>query len=479
MSVIDELRHRSLYRVGAAYALLGYLLVQLAGMATPLLGLPGWLRDVLLWVAIIGFPIVVFIAWAFEPTPVGGQLDPDSDGDGGPARQPGIKLDMALLALLSGVISLITWNFLHPDTAADPTSVVVDSGIGTADHSIVVLPLVDRNADGSNSGFADSVHETVLDTLSGIDDLRVVSRRTALRYSNTALTPAEVCQQLGVRYVVAGSVRRVEDHVRVTVELTDGHKDTRLWASNFDHRLESNTTASNDVALAISNSLQLEIRPQSVGQLDEMPTQSVLAYDLYMKALSIDRSMPESEHAFREQRRLLEAAVMEDPDFVEAWGFLNETLDHMARNVIQNRWFGYTRTQRERYFADVRATAEHALERAIALEPDNVETLLAQASDFVNEQRDPAYQIERKAHIDRAIELYPDNAMAWLVLGWWYRIEGDMDSATPAFARALELDPLHTRIVMSSLIHFRLNGDEDMTSKLFERAELLAPEQST
>jgi tetratricopeptide (TPR) repeat protein len=194
---------------------------------------------------------------------------------------------------------------------------------------------------------------------------------------------------------------------------------------------------------------------------------------------------------------LLEAAVAADPDFVEAWAYLNEVLDFAARTVIQNEWFGETEAEREASFAEIRQAATRALEKAVALDPDNIETLLAQASDYVAEQQDPEYRAGRKAYIDRAIELEPDNAFARYVLAWWFRIEGndamattnflkalELDPegndamATTNFLKALELDPFHAGIVTGSLFHFRSIGDEEMTARLFERLGRIAPEKS-
>ena len=116
------------------------------------------------------------------------------------------------------------------------------------------------------------------------------------------------------------------------------------------------------------------------------------------------------------------------------------------------------------------------MDKAVALDPNNIEALMAQASDFVTEQEDSGYRTGRKAYIDQAIELEPDNAFAWYVLAWWHRIEGNDGPATSAFLKALELDPFHARIVTGSLQHFRSSGDQEMTNRLFERLAQIAPE---
>ncbi len=332
------------------------------------------------------------------------------------------------------------------------------------------------SAIADNAFFAGGVHEEILTNLSHINGLRVVSRTTALRYMDSDLSLRDIGRELGVRYIVEGSVRRIGNHVRIAVQLIDAADDAHLWANNYDRELVDVFATQFEVARQITNSLHLEIQPGTVGALDDMPTQSVKAYDLYLKAKSIDRGEFQAESSLRLQRELLEAAIAEDPNFVEAWGFLNDILDETARTIIQNDWFGETEAVRETNFAEIRAAARRALQKAVALDPDNIETLLAQASDFVAEQENVEYSMGRKSFIDRAIELEPDSAFTWYVLAWWYRIKGETSLATPAFLKALELDPLHARIVAGSLEHFRSLGDREMATRLFERLTQIAPE---
>jgi TolB-like protein len=484
MKLLDELRRRNVFRVGAAYALLGWLVIQVTDTVSPALGLPEWTLSLVTWFGIIGFPFALFFAWAFELTPDGIKRESDIERGASITDSTGRKLDLVLIGLLIVAIALIAWGAINkgPDTN------ILAGGTATGDSaagnqiqdpmSIAVLPLVNMSADSDNAFFAGGVHEEILTNLSRIEDLRVVSRTTAFRYLNSQMSLRDIGGELGVRYIVEGSVRRVNNHVRITVQLIDAAADAHLWASNYDRELTDVFAMQSEVAKEIANSLQLEIRPETVGTLSNMPTQSVKAYDLYMKALSIERGELESEDSLLRQRALLEAAVKEDPDYVEAWGFLNEVLDHSARNLLQNDWFGSTKEERNASFTEIREAAEHALTKAATLDADNIMTLLAQASDYVHEQQDPAFQVGRKTYIDRAIEIEPDNAVAWLVLGWWHRLAGDNESATSAFRKALELDPLHARNVFSALTHFRLAGDQETTTELFARLAQIAPERA-
>jgi TolB-like protein len=482
MKLIDELKRRNVFRVGAAYVLLGWVVIQVTDTVSPALNLPEWTLALVTWIGIVGFPIALFFAWAYELTPDGIKREADVDRAESVAHATGRKLDIVLIALLVITIGLIAWNTYSrapgEDTRAEvaPSDTGGTNGIQLSPDSVAVLPLVNMSAATDNAFFTGGVHEEILTNLSRIKGLRVVSRTTALRYTNSDLSVKDIGRELDARYIVEGSVRRIENHVRITVQLIDAVNDAHLWANNYDRELVDVFATQSEVARQITNSLHLQILPETVGALDDMPTRSVRAYDMFLKAKSIERSEYQSESTLRRQRELVEAAVQEDPDFVEAWGFLNDILDDIARTIIQSDWFGETAAERDSNFAEVRSAANRALDKAVALDPDNVQTLLALASDFVAEQEDPVYRINRKSYIDRAIELEPDSAFAWYVLAWWYRIEGQDRAATTNFLKALELDPFHARIVTGSLEHFRSSGDQEMTTRLYERLARIAPE---
>lgn len=482
MGFFDELRRRNVFRVGAAYVVLGWLVVQVTETVSPALNLPDWTLAFVVWVGVVGLPFVLFFAWAYEITPEGVKKESDVDRSESVTQITAKKLNVALVVLLVMAIALFAGDrFLGSSDAGAPaaTMTAVVNG-ATPDSptsgSIAVLPLLNMSAIPDNEYFVGGIHEEILTNLSRIDDLRVVSRTTALKYLGSDLSLADIGRELQVRYIVEGSVRRIKDHVRITVQLIDAAVDAHLWARNYDRELVDVFATQSEVAREITRSIQLEILPETIGSLDNMPTHSVKAYDLYTKAISIDRSEPSSEDSYRRQRELLEAAVAEDPDFVEAWAHLNSVLDEITRTILQDGWFGETQAERDAVFAETRQAALRAIDRAVALDPDNVETLLARSTDFVAEQEDSEYRIGRRKYIDRALEIDPDNASAWYTLGWWYHIAGRMAGAREPFLKALELDPLHAHMVGGALVHFREVGDQEMTTLLAERLIQIAPE---
>jgi len=486
LQLFNELKRRNVFRVAFGYIVSSWLLAQVADLVLENIGAPEWVMQTILLLLALGFPVVVFFSWAYEVTPEGIKRESEIDPSESIRHVTGRKLDRAIMAVLVVVLAFFGYDRFVADRmggvespAATTEAIAGNDNAQTPqssikDTSIAVLPLVNMSAIDDNVFFAGGVHEEILTNLSHIKGWLVISRTTVMRYINSDLSLRDIGRELGVRYIVEGSVRRVDNHVRVTVQLIDSRNDTHVWASNYDRELVDVFATQSAVAREITNSLHLAIEPESIGNLEDMPTRSVKAYDLYMKARSIDRSAVEAEAPLIAQRELLEQAVSEDPNFVEAWAYLNEILDDMIRHANQSGWFIPQPANMDSIINDLSEQSRRALNKAVALDPDNIETLLALASDSVAEQ-DAGFRLERKKVIDKAIKMYPDNAMAWYVLGWWYNLDGDFKSAKPAFEKALELDPLHARIVWGSLVHFRLAGDQEMVTLLYERLAQIAP----
>jgi TolB-like protein len=480
MNFFEELKRRNVFRVAIAYIITSWLLAQVLELIFDSFGTPDWVMKSILVLMAVGFIFVSIFSWVYELTAEGIKRESEIDRSASVTQTTSRKLDRAIIFVLVLAVGYFIWESRFAQRAAEsppvsPTAAQTLAEAPDLGSSIAVLPLINMSAIDDNAFFAGGVHEDILTNLAQIQGLKVISRTSVMRYVNSDMSLRDIGLELGARYIVEGSVRRVNNHVRVTVQLIDASNDTHLWANNYDRELVDVFATQSAVAKSISDSLHLEIQPDTVGNLNNMPTDNVKAYDLYMRAVSIDRSEPQSEQGLTRTRALLEQAVEEDPGFVEAWGFLNEILDHSIRQLIAESWFVPEGADQDAIYKELRNQSQLALNKAVALDPDNVETLLARASDSVAEQN-ADFRAERKKVIDYTIELYPDNAMAWYVLGWWYNLDLDNEAAKPAFQKALDLDPLHLRIVEGSLNHFRLANDQEMVTLLFERIAQIAPE---
>ncbi|WNC73447.1 hypothetical protein RGQ13_05480 [Thalassotalea psychrophila] len=468
-----ELRRRHVVRIATVYLIVAWLVIQVASTTFSSFGIPTWaFRMVVLMVA-LGFPISLIVAWAFELTPEGLKTTKSAQANieqyqvakNTAFHKKRSKLSIIFAAVIPSTIfgSLAIYFYLSGNTSQQASK--VDNVVM---QSIAVLPFINMSAISENAFFASGVHEDVLTNLSHIENLHVTSRTSATRYIDTKLTMPEIGKELRVRYILEGSVRRIDNYVRVTVQLIDTLTDTHLWANNYDRELVDVFAVQSAIAKDISNALHLELQPDTVKVQQGLPTRSIKAYDYFIKAQSIERSIPETEDTLLQQYELLVKATEEDPSYVQAWGFLNEVCDHLIRNINQLAWFANDNQQlRHKTFT---RQAKVALDKAISLEPNNVETLLAMASDSVAELK-PEFRLERKKTIDKALALYPENAMVWYVLGWWHNLGGNIAEADAAFIKALEFDPIHARILNGALIHFQGNSDAKIASMLFERLD--------
>ncbi|WP_068545139.1 hypothetical protein [Thalassotalea crassostreae] len=465
MDLWKEIKRRNVVKVSIAYLALAWLVIQVTSVAVPALNLPSNLNSVVFFIGLIGFPFAIFFAWAFELTPQGIMKTEQVKQGESVSIDTGRKLDFAIIALLLSALIFVLWDsYILEDSNSETITDTIPS--------IAVIPLINMSSNTDNEFFAAGIHEEILTKLSYIKNLRVSSRTSTLKYIDSELSIKQIGEELNVRYIVEGSVRRMGNHVRVTAQLIDAQTDTHIWASNFDRELRDVFAIQSAIAGEISNSIHLKIQPSTVGKLKGMPTQSVKAYDYYVKAQSIEASERESEESLLRTRELLKKAVQEDPDFVDAWGLLNEICDHMIRSNLMFNWYSNDPKLVEQLAVD----AKVALEKAVSLDQNNLQTLLALASDYVAEQASSEFSKERRQYIDKAINLYPEEGMPWYVLGWWFELNGDLKSADDAFRKGVEKDPFNARILQGTHIFYlsnfiTSNADNVFSDMLYKRLE--------
>lgn len=280
-----------------------------------------------------------------------------------------------------------------------------------------------------------------------------------------------------VQYIVEGSVRRIGNHVRVTIQLIDAANDRHIWANNFERELVDVFATQSELAREISNSIHLEIQPETVGRLDKMPTTSVRAYDLYIKAINIEKQEGETEASMLQIRDMLEQAVEEDPEFVEAWAVLKRAYDLIRNRVRLRSWYLEEGRDWNELNQELAEKARRTLAKAVALDSDNVETRLSMAVDHVWPQPEQVMK-ERKKILDQIIEEYPSRPKGWYHLAWWHRNDEppNLDEGFKAFEEALKRDPFNARMVRAIRQAYNSNGDMDNVERLTERLTQIIPE---
>ncbi len=296
---------------------------------------------------------------------------------------------------------------------------------GMADpHSIAVLPFQNLSAEAENAFFAAGVHEDVLTHLSRVADLRVISRSSVMQYAEPEQNVKQIAADLGVSYIVEGSVRRAAGQVRVTAQLIDARSDEHLWADNFDRELEDVFTIQTAIATEIVRELKANLTPREAEHLTSRPTTSVEAYDLYLEARQRIHQRDVSEYAY-EAERLLEQAIRLDPQFARAYTLL-------AHLHGGHYWFQPGRTP-ERL-----ARMKEAIDRAFELDPDLPEARLALAEYYYRGFYDYPRALEQ---LELARRSMPNNARLFYTLGLTYRRVGQHDRSVDSFERSFRLDP--------------------------------------
>src|SRR5216684_6142195 len=273
----SELKRRNVYKVAVAYAIVGWLLVQVATQVFPFLEIPNWVVRLVIALVVIGFPIALMIAWAFEATPQGIQRTEVADAM--PAA-PGQKKHAWIYVVVIGAAISVALFFLGRYTARNTTSA---SSSELPAKSIAVLPFDNLSHDPENAYFTEGIQDEILTKLASIADLKVISRTSTAKYKSKPEDLKTVSQQLGVANVLEGSVQKTAGKVRVNVQLIDARADSHLWAKTYDRDLADVFAIQSEVAQEIADSLQAKLSPAEASTLATAPTKDTAAYDLFLK----------------------------------------------------------------------------------------------------------------------------------------------------------------------------------------------------
>src|SRR5262245_25205714 len=275
-----ELKRRNVYKVAIAYAVVAWLLMQIASQIFPFFDIPSWGVRLVVLLLIIGFPIAVILAWAFELTPEGIKRTEDVDLSKSIRRKTGRKLDFLIIAVLLLVIAALLFQRFHAK--------VLPAVSSSPEKSIAVLPFENLSEDKSNAYFADGIQEEILTRLAKIADLKVISRTSTQRYQSKPGNLAKIAKQLGVANILEGSVQKAADQVRVNVQLVNAQTDSHLWAETYDRNLTDIFGVESEIAKGIAESLQAKLTGREEQALAVKPTNNPEAYDAYLRGLVFD-----------------------------------------------------------------------------------------------------------------------------------------------------------------------------------------------
>jgi len=307
MSFIQELKRRNVFRVAVVYIIVAWLLLQVADTLGPALRLPEWFQSGVAFVLILGFPIAIIFAWAFELTPEGLKKERDVDRSQSITSQTGQKLNFTIIALLVAAVGYI---------ALDKFVLEHDHNMETqasAEPSIAVLPFANMSDDASNEFFADGITEELLNLLSKIPELEVTSRTSAFQFKGKEIDIPTVAKQLNVEHVLEGSVRKSGTKVRITAQLIDADTDKHLWSETYDRELNDIFAIQDEIAREVVGQLHVTL----LGAAPKTRETNTQAYTLYLEGLHfLDRDQPET---YAQALTLFERATGIDPTYASAW----------------------------------------------------------------------------------------------------------------------------------------------------------------
>src|SRR5438552_16472017 len=307
-----ELKRRNVYKVAVAYAIVAWLLIQAASILFPAFEAPAWVMKVFIAAIALGFPIALIIAWAFELTPDGiKRTEPGEELQSKPSRGRAWIYVVAIAGILS--LGLFFLGRLTAPTKQSASGEILSK-------SIAVLPFESLSEDKSNAYFADGIQDEILARLSKIADLKVISRTSTQKYKSAPNDLREIAQRLGVANILEGSVQKVNDQVRVTVQLINALNDSHLWAETYDRKLIDVFAAESDIAQKIAVSLEAKLTGREKEDIQSAGTKNPQAYDALLRALALRNSS--SRVDLEKQIEFSRHAVELDPNYADAWANL-------------------------------------------------------------------------------------------------------------------------------------------------------------
>jgi TolB-like protein/Tfp pilus assembly protein PilF len=308
-SVWAELRRRNVFRVAAAYAVVGWLIIQVVSALSAPLNLPEWFEAVTVTLLAIGFPIALLFAWAFDLTPDGIRLTQRDDA--ATKESGGNKLDYALIGGLLVVAAVTLWGQLPTASVNDLTQ---PSAVEEA-PSIAVLPFADMSPDGDQEYFGDGIAEELLNELVRLEGLRVASRTSSFSFKNSGSDVLAIAETLNVNSILEGSVRKDGDRVRITAQLIDAADGFHLWSDTYDRYLTDIFAVQEEIATAVAGALGVTLGVGGVNAFHGAGTQDIEAYETYLQGLSL--TVPAAQRI-----AALERAIQLDPNYAAAWAAL-------------------------------------------------------------------------------------------------------------------------------------------------------------
>src|SRR5256886_24658 len=435
----EELQRRKVYRIAAAYIIAAGFIIQIGSAVFPAWELPNWTLRLVVVLLLMGFPIALILAWAYDVTPQGIRVTPGSHR----------RRNLLMLIGSGMIISAGAGFFLLPRASARKI-----------DKSIAVLPFQSLSDEKENAYFADGMQDDILTNLSKIGDLKVISRTSVMSYRGSGTRNArEIGKMLGVATLLEGSVRRIGSRVRVNVQLIDANNDEHIWAEDYDRDLTDVFAIQTDLAQKIASALRAKLSPNEKARLDRRPTQNPDAYLLFLQAHDYASQREMFRDTSLKAEPLFEQAIKLDPNFALAFAGLS----------MVESWIYHSFDPIPAWREKARLNADEALR----LQPDLPEGHLALGFSYYYGDRDYERAL---TEFEIARRDLPNESQAYLAIGSIQRRQGKWAESNASLEKAATLDPKNTNILMNLCYSYMGQRDFEAADKTVDRLIATSPQ---
>ncbi len=463
-SFVSELRRRNVIRVGIAYLAVAWLVLQVAEMLLPVYGFTDAAIRNLVAILAVGLLVTVVLSWAFEWTPKGIAKDSGVDPSVPASGKDNKRLDRFIIFVLIIAVAFFSVDKFVLDPARDARDIEAATEKGRADallnikndKSVAVLPFANRSARDDDVYFVDGIHDDILTQLARIRSLAVTSRTSVGQYRGTSKTMKEIGAALGVRAILEGGVQRAGDRVRINVQLIDAASDDHLWAETYDRELSAANVfaVQAEIASAVADALRATLLPEEESAMQETPTESLQAYDLYL--LGRFHWNKRTKESIDLARGHFEEAIEKDPNYVLALSGLADSYTMLVTYGNMTGEVAYP-------------MAQQAIDQAMAID-DSVSEVWSSLGFLRREQRKLG---ESEEAFLRALDLDDGNFSAWLWYGSTLLRNRRDTEALSALQKALDLEPMSYYANLQLAYQYDMIGDFSRAIQHYDRADQL------
>jgi serine/threonine-protein kinase len=450
MDLFAELKRRNVYKVAVAYAVVGWLLVQVATQVFPFFEIPNWAVRLIVLAIIIGFPIALVIAWAFELTPEGIKHTEDVDLSDKRVSKNRTWIYVTLIGAALSVALFFVGRLSAPSSSASPT--------GPPEKSIAVLPFENQNRDPDTDYLCDGIPESIINSLSELPKLKVMSRNSVFHYKGKATDAATVGKELKVQTLLTGRIRQRGDSLTIGVELINAQDNSQMWGQQYNRRLADVFSVQEEIAKEVSAKLRLKLTGADQEQLAKRPTENLKAFQYYMQGRAAAQRRTNAD--LLASVSYYEKALEEDGKYALAYAGLADAYANLG-------YYGSISP------VEGRRKAEEAARKALVLDDKLAEAYAALGQVYIAFA--PSNFSVGDRELRHAIDLSPNLAVAHYNLGLSLIRQGRLDEASAELMIARALDPLSSVIARAVAIPVYFKRDYARAFELLREANELGP----